>query len=92
MLKYLPHLIELRSRLIRCVIAYAVILISLFPFTQQIFHYISKYLLRMAPTKLIATGVTSTFMVPLKLILMVSIILIMPYILYQAWTFVAPGL
>jgi len=91
---FLSHLIELRQRLVRAAIAVVVIFLALSPFMRDIFTVLSAPLMSVLPagTKLIATGVITPFMVPLKLTLFVSFLIALPYVLYQAWAFVAPGL
>jgi sec-independent protein translocase protein TatC len=91
---FLSHLIELRQRLVRSAIAIVVIFLALSPFMRDIFSILSAPLMSVLPqgTKLIATGVIAPFMVPLKLTLFVSFLIALPYVLYQAWAFVAPGL
>jgi sec-independent protein translocase protein TatC len=91
---FLSHLIELRQRLVRSAIAVVVIFLALSPFMRDIFTILSAPLMSVLPagTKLIATGVITPFMVPLKLTLFVSFLIALPYVLYQAWAFVAPGL
>jgi sec-independent protein translocase protein TatC len=91
---FLSHLIELRSRLLRSIVAVVVVLVALFPFAKDIYALIAKPLLRALPqgATMIATDVTGTFLVPLKVTLMASFLIALPYVLYQAWAFVAPGL
>lgn len=91
---FLSHLIELRQRLVRAAIAVVVIFLALSPFMRDIFAILSAPLMNVLPegTKLIATGVITPFMVPLKLTLFVAFLIALPYVLYQAWAFVAPGL
>jgi len=91
---FLSHLIELRQRLVRAAIAIVVVFLVLSPFMRDIFTVLSAPLMSVLPagTKLIATGVITPFMVPLKLTLFVSFLIALPYVLYQAWAFVAPGL
>jgi sec-independent protein translocase protein TatC len=91
---FLSHLIELRQRLVRSAIAIVVIFLALSPFMRDIFTILSAPLMSVLPegTKLIATGVITPFMVPLKLTLFVAFLIALPYVLYQAWAFVAPGL
>ena len=91
---FLSHLIELRQRLVRSAIAVVVIFLALSPFMRDIFAILSAPLMSVLPagTKLIATGVITPFMVPLKLTLFVSFLIALPYVLYQAWAFIAPGL
>ena len=90
----LEHLIELRDRLLRMVIAVLVLFLALFPFSEQIFTAVAQPLLALMPegTSMIATSVTSPFLVPFKLVLLVAVLLAVPYLLHQLWAFVAPGL
>lgn len=90
----LDHLKELRDRLLRMVLVILVLFLSLFAFSEQIFSYVAQPLLALMPagTSMIATGVTSPFLVPFKLVLMLSVLLAVPYLLHQIWGFVAPGL
>lgn len=91
---FLSHLVELRQRLVRAAIAIVVVFLALSPFMRDIFSVLSAPLMSVLPagTKLIATGVITPFMVPLKLTLFVSFLVALPFVLYQAWAFVAPGL
>src|SRR5437773_9808966 len=91
---FISHLIELRSRLLRSIIAVFIVLAALFPFAKDIYAVIAKPLLRVLPqgATMIATDVTGTFLVPLKVTLMAAFLIALPYVLYQAWAFVAPGL
>jgi sec-independent protein translocase protein TatC len=90
----LDHLIELRDRLLRMVIAVLVLFLVLFPFSEQIFSTVAQPLLALMPegTSMIATSVTSPFLVPFKLVLLMAVLLAVPYLLHQLWAFVAPGL
>jgi len=91
---FMSHLIELRSRLMRSIIAVVVVLVVLFPFAKDIYALLAKPLLRVLPqgSSMIATDVTGTFLVPLKVTLMAAFLIALPYVLWQAWAFVAPGL
>jgi sec-independent protein translocase protein TatC len=91
---FISHLMELRDRLLRMVVAVLVFFIALFPFSEVIFSYFAQPLLRLMPegTSMIATGVTTPFLVPFKLVLMLSMLAALPYLLYQIWSFIAPGL
>lgn len=91
---FLSHLIELRQRLVRAALSIVIIFLALTPFMKQIFDLLSRPLMVALPegTKLLATGVITPFMVPLKLTLFTAFLLALPYVLYQAWAFVAPGL
>ncbi|MBK7903921.1 MAG: twin-arginine translocase subunit TatC [Proteobacteria bacterium] len=88
------HLLELRDRLLRSVIAVVVCFVPLAFFQNELFTLVARPLIDKLPagTSLIATSVVSPFMAPLKLSLMGAIFLAMPYILFQIWGFVAPGL
>jgi sec-independent protein translocase protein TatC len=91
---FLSHLIELRTRLMRSIIAVVVVLLALFPFAKDIYALLAQPLLRVLPrgSTMIATDVTGTFLVPLKVTLMAAFLIALPYVLWQAWAFVAPGL
>ena len=91
---FVSHLIELRDRLMRAVIGVGIIFLCLFPFANQLYQIISRPLLEKLPQghEMIATGVISPFLAPFKLTLVAAIFIAMPYILYQFWAFVAPGL
>ncbi|MET0533753.1 MAG: twin-arginine translocase subunit TatC [Steroidobacter sp.] len=90
----ISHLVELRDRLLRAVIAIGVIFIPCAIFSNQLFTLVATPLMDKMPagTSMIATSVVSPFMAPLKLSLFVALFAAMPYVLYQAWAFVAPGL
>ena len=90
----MSHLIELRDRLLRVVIAILVIFGALFYWANDIYTYLAGPLTSHLPegSTMIAIDVASPFLTPFKLVLMLSVILAMPYILFQAWSFVAPGL
>ena len=91
---FISHLIELRTRLMRSIIAVGIVLLCLFPFAKDIYAALAQPLLRVLPhgATMIATDVTGTFLVPLKVTLMAAFLLALPYVLWQAWMFVAPGL
>ena len=91
---FLSHLIELRTRLMRSLIAVVVVLVCLFPFAKEIYALLAAPLLHTLPqgATMIATDVTGTFLVPLKVTLMTAFLIALPYVLWQAWAFVAPGL
>ncbi len=88
------HLLELRDRLLRVVLVITVIFLGLFAFANNLYTYLAEPLLQhMVPgTKMIATQVVSPFLTPFKLALVMSIFIAVPFILYQAWGFMAPGL
>lgn len=93
-LPFLAHLIELRERLLRAVIAVGLLFLAGIPFANRIYALLAQPLLEKMPagTKMIAIEVASPFLTPLKLTFFAALILAMPYVLYQAWSFVAPGL
>lgn len=91
---FLSHLIELRQRIVRAALSVVVVFVPLSFFMKDIFDLLSRPLMVALPqgTKLLATGVVTPFMVPLKVTLFVSLLIALPYVLWQAWAFVAPGL
>jgi len=91
---FMSHLVELRDRLLRVVLVVLVIFLGLFSFANDLYHLIAKPLLAQMPEggTMIATEVASPFLTPFKLALVVSIFAAIPFILYQAWAFIAPGL
>ncbi len=90
----LSHLLELRDRLLRAVIAVAVVALPCLFFANKLFTLVAHPLIEQLPdgTSLIATSVVAPFMTPFKLALFVALFLAMPFVLYQVWAFVAPGL
>jgi len=88
------HLLELRNRLLRAIIGILVVFCSLVYFAQDIYQYLAQPLLATMPegTQMIATDVASPFFAPFKLTIVLSVFVAMPYILYQIWSFIAPGL
>ncbi len=90
----LPHLIELRSRIIRSGLLVLGLFFFLFWIDEYLYTFIAKPLLNELPigSSIIATEVTAPFTVPMKLAFILSLFLSIPYILYQAWIFIAPGL
>ena len=91
---FISHLVELRDRLLRAIIAVVVVLLALFPWAKDIYAILAKPLLAVLPhgATMIATDVTGTFLVPLKVTAMAAFVVALPYVLWQAWAFVAPGL
>jgi sec-independent protein translocase protein TatC len=93
---FISHLIELRSRLVRAVAAVLVFFIALFiwPGSGVIYDLLAAPLMNALPegSKMIATGVVTPFMVPVKVTALVAFMLALPVVLYQAWAFIAPGL
>jgi sec-independent protein translocase protein TatC len=90
----ISHLLELRDRLIRAVAAVIVVFIPCAYFSNDIFAFIAQPLIEKLPkgASIIATSVISPFVAPLKLSFYVALIIAMPYVLYQIWAFIAPGL
>ncbi len=90
----IAHLLELRTRLLRAVLAVALAFAAMLPFADRLYSLIAAPLLRTLPKggQLIAIEVTSTFFVPMRLAFFAALMLAMPVVLYQLWAFVAPGL
>ena len=88
------HLLEMRNRLLQCILVVLFIFLGLFAYSNELYLYLSDPLVANLPlnSSMIATDVTSPFMTPFKLTLVLSIFAAMPFILYQVWAFVAPGL
>jgi len=88
------HLLELRSRLIRVIICLGVLFIAGIPFASEIYGFVASPLLSILPegSSMIATQVTSPFMAPIKLVLFAALLVTMPYLFYEVWMFMSPGL
>ena len=87
------HLVELRRALLRSVIAVLIFFLVLFPFADGIYTFIAAPIMQAIPgSNLIAIGVISPFLTPLKMSLVLAIYIAMPYLLYQLWMFTAPAL
>jgi len=87
------HLVELRNTLLRSIIAIALIFAALFPFSEDIYSFIAAPILAVIPgSNLIAIGVISPFLTPLKMSLILAIYLALPYLLFKIWQFTAPAL
>lgn len=91
---FVAHLIELRDRLLRAVIAVIVLMVVLFPWASELFTIFATPVLKSLPEgqSMIATGAISPFFIPIKLAALAAVFIAMPYILYQLWAFIAPGL
>ena len=93
---FVSHLIELRDRLLRAIygLAAAVALLAIWPGPSRLIDYLAMPIRAHMPAdaKLIAVGVFSPFFIPLKVLLMAGVLLALPWLIYQLWAFVAPGL
>jgi len=90
----IAHLVELRNRLLHAVVAVVLVFLCLFPFASDLYALMASPMLAKLPEggQMIATDVTTPFFVPLKVALMTAFLVALPYVLYQVWRFVAPGL
>ncbi|GJM10866.1 MAG: Sec-independent protein translocase protein TatC [Lysobacteraceae bacterium] len=93
-LPFISHLVELRSRLLRAVVAVAVVAVALLPFANTLYGYLAGPLMRHMPenSSMIAIEVASPFLTPFKLVMVLAFVVALPYVLHQVWAFVAPGL
>ena len=93
---FISHLVELRNRLVKACIGIAIVCAGLFawPGPSRIYDFIAQPMIDSLPagSKMIATGVISPFLVPMKVTLVLAIIISLPWVFYQAWAFIAPGL
>ncbi len=91
---FLSHLLELRNRVLYALIAVGVAFLALVPFSNEVYALLAKPLLDVLPkgASMIATEVTSPFLTPIRLTLAVALVVAVPFVLYQLWAFVAPGL
>jgi sec-independent protein translocase protein TatC len=93
---FISHLVELRDRLVKAVIGVAIVCIALlaWPGPAMIYDFLAAPMLASLPVgaKMIATGVSAPFLVPMKVTLVLALILSLPWVFYQAWAFIAPGL
>jgi sec-independent protein translocase protein TatC len=91
---FLSHLIELRERLVRSLLVFAVACIPAMYFSAELYDVLAYPLMQSLPqgSRMIATGVITPFLIPMKISFMAAFLLVLPYLLYQAWAFVAPGL
>lgn len=88
------HLVELRTRLLRCIICILFVLACLLFFSNDIYHIVANPLISQLPkgSSMIATDIAAPFFTPIKLTAVISIFISIPYILYQVWGFIAPAL
>lgn len=91
---FISHLVELRDRLLRAVVAMIAIFVVLMPWAGDIYDILALPMMSTLPegTNMIATGVVTPFFVPVKVTLLVAFLIALPYVLHQAWAFIAPGL
>jgi sec-independent protein translocase protein TatC len=93
---FISHLVELRDRLVKATIGIAIVCVGLFiwPGPSDIYNWLANPMIASLPpgSKMIATGVVSPFLVPMKITLLLAFILALPWVFYQLWAFVAPGL
>jgi len=89
---FISHLIEIRSRLLKIVIAVLVIFLGLFSYSEELYGWLAQPLLRYLPenSSMIATQVAAPFLTPFKLSIVMAIFIAIPYILFQIWSFIAP--
>lgn len=93
-LTLIDHLLELRARIFKALIAVVIILVGLAPFARTLYSYLSAPLIKHLPdgASMVAIDVASPFFAPFKLVMLLALLLAMPVVIYQAWAFVAPGL
>ena len=91
---FIAHLIELRTRLLHSAIALLLVFICLFPWASDLYALLAQPMLAKLPKggQMIATDVVGPFLVPLKVTLLAGLVVALPYVLYEVWAFVAPGL
>jgi sec-independent protein translocase protein TatC len=91
---FISHLVELRDRLLRAILAVIVVFLCLFPWARDLYAILAKPLIAALPAggQMIATDVVGVFLVPVKVAFLVAFVIALPYVLYQVWAFVAPGL
>ncbi|MCC6474641.1 MAG: twin-arginine translocase subunit TatC [Burkholderiales bacterium] len=91
---FLSHLVELRQRLVKALLAVLVVVLVLVPWAREIYSFLAQPLLSSLPkgAQMISTDVIGPFLVPLKVTVLVGLVIALPVVLYQAWAFIAPGL
>ena len=91
---FISHLVELRDRLLRAILAVLIVFLCLFPWAKDLYTLLAQPLLAVLPQggQMIATDVVGVFLVPMKVALLVAFVIALPYVLFQIWAFVAPGL
>jgi len=88
------HLVELRDRLLKMLVCVFIAVLALFPFRQKIYSFLAAPMLQHLPdsSSMIAIDVASTFLAPFKMVIMLAVVISVPFLLHQVWSFVAPGL
>jgi sec-independent protein translocase protein TatC len=91
---FISHLVELRDRIVRASVAVIVVFVSLVYWAPTIFRLLARPLMQNLPAggKMIVTDVTGSFFVPMKVTMLVAFVIALPFVLYQIWAFIAPGL
>jgi sec-independent protein translocase protein TatC len=91
---FISHLVELRSRVVKAAIAIVVVFLCLMPWAANIFDVLARPMMAALPagSHMIATGVITPFLIPVKVTMLVAFIITLPWVLFQVWAFVAPGL
>lgn len=91
---FISHLVELRDRLVRISAVVIIVFLGLMPFASTIFDLLAAPMMQALPagSRMIATGVITPFLIPVKITLVVALLISLPWVLYQLWAFVAPGL
>lgn len=91
---FISHLVELRTRLIRALLAVVIVFVCLFPWAKDLYSLLANPLIASLPQggQMIATDVVGVFVVPMKVAFLVAFLVALPYVLYQLWAFIAPGL
>ena len=93
-MSFVAHLVELRNKLLHCVIAIVLVFVGIFPFANEVYAFIAAPIINVLPSdsNIIAIGVISPFLTPLKMALIFSVYIAMPYLLSQIWSFITPAL
>ena len=93
-MSFVAHLVELRNKLLHCVIAIVLVFVGIFPFANEVYAFIAAPIIDVLPSdsNIIAIGVISPFLTPLKMALIFSVYIAMPYLLSQIWSFITPAL
>ena len=91
---FISHLVELRDRMLRAILAVVLVFLCLFPWARDLYAFLAHPLMAALPAggQMIATDVVGVFLVPVKVAFLVAFLIALPYVLYQTWAFVAPGL